>query len=227
MTQDLNDTELSFDALPEVIPIFPLTGVLLLPGGQLPLNVFEEKYLAMVEDALKNSRMIGMIQPQENATQNKGHGRPVFQIGCAGKITAFSETADGRYEVVLTGTARFSVQEEIERQNGYRRVRADWSPFDYDLKQQTTCLNINRDRLYTLLSDFFDLHEISCSWESVKAVPDSKLITALSMICPLDPNEKQGLLEARDCAQRAEMFMTMLELAIHSDANGSPGDQHH
>lgn len=223
-----SDKTKSVEGLPGVIPIFPLTGVLLLPGGQLPLNIFENQYLAMVEDALKDHRIIGIIQPNGSSEIGPGENRPVFDTGCAGRITSFSETADGRYEIVLTGLSRFSIDEEMDRMRGYRRVRPQWDEFEHDLKGDTSTLKINRERLYKLLDEFFDLHEITCSWESIEAAPDSKLITALSMICPLEPSEKQGLLEARDCARRAEMFMTMLELAIHSGCpTNSSKDQKH
>ena len=216
------------ETLPDILPIFPITGVLLLPGGQLPLNIFENKYLAMVEDTLKDSRLIGMIQPQDSVPEEIvktkcANGLPIFRTGCAGKITSFSETKDGRYEIVLTGWSRFSVDQEIEKVNGYRRVVADWDSYKKDLNGGLNCLDIDRKRLYKLLDEFFALHDISCSWESIEAAPDSKLITALSMICPLEPSEKQGLLEASDCKKRAEMFMTMLELAIHSGVSGDQG----
>lgn len=225
MTQDNNQDIDDIEDLPEVIPIFPLSGVLLLPGGQLPLNIFEDQYLAMVEDTLKSSRLIGMIQPQEENPGANGR-RPVFQTGCAGKITSFSETSDGRYEIVLTGLSRFEVIEELEKRSGYRRVRPGWQNFQEDLTQEQSCLDIDRNRLYTLLQAFFDMHDITCSWTSIEAAPDSKLITALSMICPLECSEKQGLLEAKDCHERAEMFMTMLELAIYKN-DSHPNDHKH
>lgn len=198
--------------LPDILPIFPLNGVLLLPGGQLPLNVFEPHYLTMIEDALKASRMIGIIQPQ---SQSSPH---LFPVGCAGRITSFCEIDNGeRFEIILTGISRFSINEELSPNHGYRRIEPDWKQYSQDTKRRPEdCLDIDRKRLYGLLKSFFELHELSCSWESIEASPDSKLITALSMICPLDPSEKQCLLEAKDCVQRAEMFMTMLDLAIRS-----------
>lgn len=226
MTQDSSQNSDDLEELPEILPIFPLAGVLLLPGGQLPLNIFEEQYLKMVEDSLKESRLIGMIQPQEDQTKTNG-SRPVFQTGCAGKITSFSETSDGRYEIVLTGLSRFEVREELDRRSGYRRIRPCWQTFRTDLElEQHQCLDIDRDRLYSLLQAYFDMHDITCSWSSIEAAPDSKLITALSMICPLECSEKQGLLEARDCVERAEMFMTMLELAIHGSDTSSNDHKH-
>lgn len=225
----------SVKELPQKLPIFPLEGVLLLPGGQLPLNVFEKHYLRMVEDALSDSRLIGIIQPSTKrdkpSDQSEGHSElDIFDTGCAGRITSFSETSDGRYEVVLTGVCRFQINQVLEKTKGYRRVEAKWDSFTEDLNQnQRQCLNIDRDKLYALLDNFFEMHDLSCSWDSIKATPDSSLITALSMICPLAPSEKQCLLEAEDCEKRAEMFMTMLELATHQkglDTQGSSDQQH-
>lgn len=209
-----------------VIPVFPLPGVLLLPGGHLPLNIFEDQYIAMVEDALKSTRIIGMIQPRERERQTHNEapwqhrGCPLYKTGCAGRITSFSETEDGRYEIVLTGTSRFAVKRELERLNGYRRVEADWNPFVHDLACGEEQFELDRTRLHTLLKCFFSLHNLSCNWEMIEAAPDARLINILSMICPLDPCEKQGLLEAPDCARRAEMFLTMLELALHGPECG-------
>lgn len=214
MTNTASQTSSSF-ALPQSLPIFPLTGVLLLPRGQLPLNIFEPRYLAMVEDALKMDRLIGMIQPRDFQQGMTADRAPLFETGCAGKITAFEETEDGRYLITLTGVSRFRLAEELPPQRGYRRVRADWSAFSED-RQARDCLGIDRNQLKDLLRSYFDIEGLSCSWDSIDGANDDKLMTALSMICPLDPGEKQALLEAACCRSRAKMFMTMLEMAIHN-----------
>jgi Lon protease-like protein len=193
--------------LPDIIPVFPLDGVLLLPRGQLPLNIFEPRYLAMVEDALQSHRLIGMVQPRKN-------GEGLYTIGCAGKITSFNETEDHRYLITLTGASRFRIGEELPQQRGYRRVKADWAGFESDLKS-AECINLDRVRLRKLLSGYFPLHGLSCEWDIIDGATDDRLITCLSMICPFEACEKQALLEASGCKSRADMFMAMLELAVH------------
>ncbi len=202
-------------ALPQEIPVFPLTGVLLLPRGQLPLNIFESRYLAMIEDALKSSRIIGIIQPRDFQQGTTNDTAPLFATGGAGRITAFEETDDGRYLITLTGVSRFQLTQETGLQNGYRRAQVNWEPFKDDL-QSPDCLGIDRNHLKDLLRSYFHLEGLSCSWDSIDSANDDKLITALSMICPLDPGEKQALLEAACCRTRAKMFMTMLEMAVHN-----------
>lgn len=192
--------------LPDTFPIFPLAGVLLLPRGVLPLNIFEPRYLAMVDHALKTDRVIGMIQPRDDGT--------LHDMGCAGRITAFEETGDGRYLITLSGVSRFNIAEELSQMDGFRRVRADHGIYAEDLKP-TGCLDINRDRLTRLLEEYFDIQGLSCSWDAVKDAPDEKLITCLAMVCPFSAQEKQALLEAPSCLDRARLFKTLLELAIN------------
>lgn len=210
-------------ALPEEIPVFPLTGVLLLPRGQLPLNIFEPRYIAMFDDALRTNRMIGVIQPRDFATglisDAAPDKSPLFQTGCAGRITAFEETDDGRYLATLTGISRFNVAQELPLQNGYRRARVSWGAFTEDLAAPHG-LGIDRNHLKDLLRSYFSMEGLSCNWDSIDGASDDKLITALSMICPLEPGEKQALLEAACCRTRAKMFMTMLEMAVHNDKGG-------
>lgn len=198
---------ITLDDLPESLPIFPLGGVLLLPRGRLPLNIFEPRYLAMVEDAMAGKRIIGMIQPRDEKTAD------VFKTGCAGKITEFSETDDGRYLITLTGVCRFDVDEELPQSRGYRRVRPRWSKYEKDLAEPG-CPGLNKDRLTALLRKYFNQQDMTCDWGAVEGAPDDKLITCLAMICPFDPSEKQALLEAQCGKTRADMFMTMLEMAV-------------
>ena len=206
-------------ALPQEIPIFPLAGVLLLPRGQLPLNIFEPRYLAMTEEALRTNRMIGVVQPRDFNLSLSSDRSALFNTGCAGKITSFEETDDGRYLITLTGISRFHIADELPLHNGYRRARADWNAFTGDLESHE-CLGIDRNHLKDLLRSYFNMEGLSCSWDSIDGASDDKLITALSMICPLDPGEKQALLEAACCRTRAKMFMTMLEMAVHNDKGG-------
>jgi uncharacterized protein len=195
--------------LPTTIPIFPLADVLLLPRGELPLHVFEPRYIAMVNDALANpARLIGIIQPSTN------HAHELYQIGCVGRITNFSELEDGGYHLTLRGVCRFAVTQESElAHGGYRRVIPDYQSFARDLDQCPT-LNLDRDRLLTLLKGYFAAEGMSCRWESVKNIADEPLMTALSMACPLSGPEKQALLEAPCALTRAQMFMDILAMAV-------------
>ncbi|HTK85056.1 MAG TPA: LON peptidase substrate-binding domain-containing protein [Patescibacteria group bacterium] len=197
--------------MPGELPVFPLAGVLLLPRGYLPLNIFEPRYLNMVEDALKSDRLIGMIQPR---AADDGRG-PLFDTGCAGKITDFTETADGRFEITLTGICRFRVGAEVEAGKPYRRVKPDWSRFGNDFTPGD-CLDIDRAALKKMLGDYFKMHGLSCDWDAIDGAPDGRLITCLSMICPFDPGEKQALLEADCCRDRARKFMSLLEMAVQA-----------
>ena len=214
---DKNPFAPAFDALPLSLPIFPLEGVLLLPHGALPLNVFEPRYMAMVNDALAGDRLIGMVQPDQ-AAREAGEDGAIYQMGCAGKITEFSEMDDGRYLVSLTGIARFRIAEELDQEKGYRRVKPDWSDFESDL-ETTSCLGMDRGKVNGLLKKYFDEQGMDCDWDAVQSAPDGKLITCLAMACPLEPQEKQALLEATCCKTRADMFVRILEMAV-CDAGG-------
>lgn len=196
------------NTLPDILPIFPLTGVLLLPRGQLPLNIFEPRYLGMVDAALSSHRMIGMIQPRLYG------GEETYDIGCAGRITSYEETDDGRYLITLTGVSRFRVSKELPlNEKGFRSVMPDWSVFAKDV-EEVGCLDIDRDRLLILLEKYFDMQGMSCQWDKVRTAPDAKLMTCLAMVCPFDASEKQALLETKCCKERAEKFMAMLDIAI-------------
>jgi hypothetical protein len=201
--------DLSFEALPPVIPIFPLTGVLLLPRGRLPLNIFEPRYLAMVSDALAHPRLIGMVQPREG--QGDAGDPPVYTIGCAGRITAFGELDDGRYEITLAGLARFAIVEELAQVKGYRPVRVDWSRFRGDLESASG--GVDRDRLLAALKPYLKRHKVKTDWDAIAKTPDERLVTSLAMVCPFAPSEKQGLLEAEGLPARATLLTALLEMA--------------
>ncbi|MGG7646181.1 LON peptidase substrate-binding domain-containing protein [Rhodovulum sp. YNF3179] len=199
--------------LPDTIPVFPLPGALLLPRARLPLHIFEPRYLAMLDDALKTShRLIGMVQPQE-VPQG---GEPRLQrIGCAGRVTAFSETEDGRYMITLTGVSRFRVREEVNGFTPYRRAEIDWAGFERDLGGAETDAGFDRDRLMDLLNRFFQSEGLSTDWDSLREAEDELLINSLSMLCPFDPEEKQALLEAPCLGTRRETLVTLIEFALH------------
>jgi uncharacterized protein len=201
--------------LPEIIPIFPLTGVLLLPRGRLPLNIFEPRYLAMVRDSLGGERLIGMVQPSEPQDDNRGRGGmnpPVYPIGCVGRITAFSETDDGRYLVTLTGLSRFRIREELPLLSGYRRVVADWASFERD-RDPAGELGFNRERFAQALKSYFAQRQISADWEAIEKAPGEHLLTSIAMLCPFAPSEKQALLEAADLEERARLLVALIEMA--------------
>jgi Lon protease-like protein len=213
--------ELTYQDLPAELPVFPLSGVLLLPRGRLPLNIFEPRYLNMTGDALAApDRLIGMLQPVDPESEEREPG--LYRIGCAGRITSFSETEDGRYLITLTGISRFRLVEEIDGRGGYRRVRAAWEDFRGDFDDVSE-LSIDRARLLTGLKEFFKLHGIAANWDAIEQTPDERLITSLAMICPFEPPEKQALLEAPDLAARGSLMMTLVEMAI-LEQNSSSGD---
>jgi Lon protease-like protein len=197
--------------LPAILPIFPLTGVLLLPRGRLPLNIFEPRYLAMTRDALASERLIGMVQPSDPAAL--GSNPPVYATGCAGRITSFSETEDGRFLITLTGTCRFRIHEELPLLEGYRRVVPEWSEYIHDLETEVEPA-FDRERLIRGLKAYFQRHEISADWEAISSVPGERLVTSVAMVCPFEPSEKQALLEASDLNERARLLTAIVEMAV-------------
>ena len=206
------------DGLPPMIPIFPLTGALLLPYGQLPLNIFEPRYVALIEDALGANRLMGMIQPQGAEREAVDGKNPLFDIGCLGRITEFADPGDGRYEIVLTGVSRFTVAHEIGTHRGYRRVEADYSLFLDDLAPSDTVIT-NRVALLAALKVYFECRNLETDWNALDEVPDLVLVTTAAMGCPMKPEEKQLLLEAQTLAKRAEQLQAILEMAMHDIGN--------
>ena len=196
--------------LPDVIPVFPLPGALLLPRARLPLHLFEPRYLAMLDDVLKtSSRLIGMVQPYEARGTTTLH-----TIGCAGKVTAFSETEDGRYMITLSGASRFRVVEEVEGFAPYRRCKVNWSGFAADLGPTEKDPGFDRDHFMSSLGKYLSEHGLSTDWESLGEADDELLINSLSMLCPFAPEDKQALLEAPSLTTRRETLMTLIEYAL-------------
>ena len=204
--------------LPETLPLFPLTGALLLPGGQLPLNIFEPRYLAMVDAALAGNRLIGMIQPMDDESAQRPR---LYGAGCAGRITSFAETGDGRYIVNLTGTQRFALAEELASDTPYRLVRPDWSAFDIDAGEDPTIDDVDREDLLDALRDYLEIENLQIEWEKAADASPQSLIVSLAMGCPFQPNEKQALLEAKTLAEQAQCLITLMELA-GGDENDAP-----
>ena len=204
--------------MPQVMPLFPLSGALLLPRGQLPLNIFEPRYLAMIDDALKGHRLVGMIQPDPQA----GPAREVpelFKVGCAGRITQFAESGDGRYIVTLTGVSRFAIVEEVAAMTPYRQAKADFSPFEVDFSPRSGEAAVDRDGVLRTLRDFAKANELQIDWESINGAPNEALVNALSMMSPFGPREKQALLEAADLKGRADVLVAITEVELARGKN--------
>jgi len=215
-----NPFDPAFEQLPEALPIFPLSGVLLLPGGRLPLNIFEPRYLAMFFDALGGHRMIGMLQPTMpggfagDGLPAESGPPPVEGVGCAGRIVAFSETDDGRLLITLAGLIRFETGKELPlHTNGYRRVIPNYERFRNEFDGHELEVELDRARLMAALEGYFRARKLQGDWSGLKRASDDNLVTSLAMVCPFAPSEKQALLEAPDGSARARLLIALLEMA--------------
>jgi hypothetical protein len=203
--------------LPQVIPVFPLDGVLLLPHGQLPLRIFEPRYLNMVDDAMAAERMIGMIQTRPGGDPT----RPLLAaVGCLGRITSFAETSDDQYLITLTGVCRFAARAEQPARTPYRQLRADYAPFEIDLRPPADDEGFDRLRLLRSLKAFLERRALGVDWDAAKSAPSEALINSLAMALPFDASEKQALLEAGTVADRREALISLLEI----DTAGRSGE---
>ncbi|WP_296425569.1 LON peptidase substrate-binding domain-containing protein [Yoonia sp.] len=197
--------------LPDTIPVFPLPGALLLPRSRLPLHLFEPRYLAMLDDVLKtSSRLIGMVQPYDAP----GAAGKLHSIGCAGKVTAFSETEDGRYMITMSGASRFRIVQEVEGFTPYRRCKVNWQGFERDLGPVEKDPGFDRPKFMDSLGRFLVDQGLSTDWESLGDAEDELLINSLSMLCPFEPEDKQALLEAPSLSTRRETLLTLIEYAL-------------
>lgn len=198
--------------LPAVIPVFPLPGALLLPRGQLPLNIFEPRYLAMVEDAIRGERLIGMIQPDDPDTQASHPA--LYKIGCAGRLTQFSESGDGRYMITLTGIARFSLLEEMSVTTPYRQCRVNFGAFPDDFTANAGADSVDREGLLKMLAIYLKENNIEADWAGIEDAPTEALVNGLSMMSPYGAREKQALLEAPDLKARADILIAVTEISL-------------
>ena len=201
--------------LPDVVPVFPLTGALLLPGGQLPLNVFEPRYLSMFDDALAGSRLIGMVQPvfgEHRETDPTADCPALCQVGCLGRITSYAETGDGRYILSLTGICRYRLLSETRSTTAYRSFRI--APFMSDLSQAEDEGSVDRDALLAAFRAYLDANKLEADWESVERASNTTLVNSMSMMSPYGPAEKQALLEAPDLKTRAETLIAITEIVL-------------
>ncbi len=223
----LSDSYRTPGDLPARIPLFPLSGAILLPRSDLPLNVFEPRYLAMIDAALKGDRMIGVIQPGDNVEameSPQGKAVPLKRIGCAGRLTAFQELPDGRLRIALTGIARFSVLAEISSDAPFRIVETDFSEFSGDLDEDESVERIDRQELMRVLKSYLAIRRLEVDWSAVTRAPLEPLVNGLASMSPFRPEEKQALLEARTLKDRADVLMALAEMAIAAgDASGGGG----
>ena len=211
-----------YDELPESIPLFPLNKVLLLPRAKLPLNLFENRYLHMFDHALQNGRYIGMIQPSEEPKKN-GEMKPpsLYNVGCAGFLTAFSQTNDNRYEIILEGVCRFKIKKELELMNGFRRANVQWSKFKSDFKIEKLDSKEKREEFLKILRPFLEKMSMKVDWEVIEGTNDEDLINTISMCCPFDVNEKQALLEAISLENRREVLTSLIHINLNKNNMGS------
>jgi Lon protease-like protein len=203
--------------LPEIIPVFPLPGALLLPRGQMPLNVFEPRYLAMVDDALRDGhRLIGMVQPDDPQANLAGNPS-LFRVGCAGRITQLAETGDGRYLMQLTGVARFRIEEELTVMTAYRQCRVDFAAFADDFVARKGEEDVDRQALLDALAAFLKARNLEADWQGIESASNEALVNALAMMSPYSPADKQALLEARDLKTRAQVLIALTEIELAKD----------
>ncbi len=204
--------------LPETLPIFPLPGALLLPRADLPLNIFEPRYLEMFSDALSGERIIGIIQPKDDS--GEGERPDLMKIGCAGRITSYAETPDGRMLVTLTGISRFSIKRELTAKTAYRQVIADFNPFAIDLVMDLGAAEVNRPALLTAFKDYLSANNMSADWSEINAASTEVLVNTLSLLAPYPASEKQALLEAPDLKTRADVLVALTEMALSKSFSG-------
>ncbi|MES0812804.1 LON peptidase substrate-binding domain-containing protein [Roseibium sp. SCPC15] len=205
--------------LPPVLPVFPLSGALLLPRTQLPLNIFEQRYIDMVDEALSGNRLIGMVQPSPDRLSADPDEPVLASVGCVGRLTSFQETGDGRYLITLQGITRFALGEEISSFAKYRQVECDFAAFSHDLKCGEGEEDVDRNGLLKTLRNYLDANNLEADWQSVSEAETEVLVNALCMMCPYGPQEKQALLEARDLRTRAETLIAITEMDLAKSQN--------
>jgi uncharacterized protein len=208
------------DDLPQTLRVFPLSGALLLPRGHMPLNIFEPRYLALVDDAMKSDRLIGMIQPDEESA-SEALAPALYGTGCAGRITQFAETGDGRYLVTLTGVARFAVANELAADTPYRQCQVDFHKFVSDFTARAGEESVDREAVLDALRRFAKANDLRVDWKGIEEAPNEALVNALAMMSPFGAREKQALLEALDLKARAEILVAITEFELAKAGGGS------
>ena len=210
--------KITYKELPDILPIFPLPGVILLPKGNLPLNIFEPRYISMVEDALGNNRIIGMIQPNPGSKKDNG----LYPIGCASKIISFSETSDNRYLIELKGIIRFKIFKEADTIKGYRNIIPVWESFKHDLNINSESFNI--DSLLELLKKYFNNNNINVDSDELYKVPANQIISAIPQICSFQNSEKQAILEAKTDKERVDVIISLLKMNLLDESENTTTD---
>jgi uncharacterized protein len=203
--------------LPKSIPLLPLSGALLLPRTDLPLNIFEPRYLLMIEEAMAGHRIIGIIQPQEG---QESETPKLEKIGCAGRITSYSETDDGRLVITLTGVSRFELKKELKVPTPYRQAAISFKPFEIDFVHEKGARNVNREQLIEAFRHYLEANNMSADWNEVQSVSTEILVNTLSLLAPYPPREKQALLEAPDLKSRADVLVALTEIALSKSGAG-------
>ena len=209
----LNQPYDQISELPGVLPIFPLSGALLLPRGQMPLNIFEPRYLQMADDALRGRRLIGMVQPNEAVPLTRDEPG-IHSVGCAGRITQFAETGDGRLLITLTGICRFRIREELAAATKYRQCSVNFEDFYADLDANAGDEDVDRDSVVRMLHAFADTNRVKLDWAEIEKAPNEALVNALAMMSPFGTVEKQALLEAETLKARAEVLVALAEIGF-------------
>ena len=217
MTEGRQDV--GFDQLSRTIAVFPLAGALLLPRGQLPLNIFEPRYIEMVRDAMNETHLIGMVQPTDPQTAEPEP--EVYRMGCLGRIDAFEETDDGRFLITLTGLCRFQVVDELPMTESYRRMLVSYARYRSDLEADLL-VKYDREGLFNALRRYLNVQELDADWKALERISDESLISSLAMMCPFEPSEKQALLEASGLAERADVLTTLMNFANPLAIGGGP-----
>jgi uncharacterized protein len=202
--------------MPESIPVFPLAGALLLPRGQMPLNIFEPRYVAMIDHAIARHRIIGIIQP----SPDKAEGTALYQVGCAGRITQLTESGDGRYLLTLTGISRFRIVDALIEATPFLQFKVDWNAFPADYEPRAGEDAVDRPAVLKALKDFSKANDVPVDWDSVKEAPNEALVNALCMMSPFGVREKQALLEAENLKARGDLLVAITEMELAKAASG-------
>lgn len=215
--------------LPAQIPVFPLRGAILLPRARLPLNVFEPRYLAMLDHVIGTERVLGIVQPAATASEApespKGNAAPLKSVGCAGRVTAYQELDDGRMMISLTGICRFVTGAELDTAHPFRTFETDYEPYKRDLRVGEGENGVDREALLTALKEYLEANRLDADWHAITNAPTELLVNSLSVISPFGPEEKQALLEAADLKSRAQVLATLAHMELATDNRSGGGIQ--
>jgi len=220
----VTDRYRSAEDLPQLLPVFPLRGAILLPRSSLMVNVFEPRYLALLDDALAKDRLIGIVQPTDVAAHDEsplGKAFPLRQVGCAGRITSFTEGDDGHYMITLVGIARFALEQEVETDEPFRRLRVGFGNYSADFQSGEGEEDVDRPRLLATLRCYLEANNLSADWDGINGASNERLVNTLSILSPYGPEEKQALLEAPNLKERAEALVALAEMELASPDDGS------